>query len=293
MKMPRLVSLLLWAALAAAASAAGPAPAKIKYIPPEGFGSYKWGDLRTSFERLPDTPMGVGAAWLRPTEKAVSFTCNPSVLLGPTSNGALGGCDFQQALDTMRKEYEAGGFYVLSEYSIEGQGFRFGEVEPVVLHPVIYQFCANWFDPKRQPPPNFDAMNKFCGMKLMFESETREELKKLPADHVTNYDRVLEKLLAKYGRPAGFMRRGQVVIETLEGESSDAGDRRFSIWRWCPASDRGFHTSCAASVTLALDPATGVGTVLYSTPLLWEFAFARQNNGFKGDPLFKMLHARQ
>jgi hypothetical protein len=36
-----------------------------------------------------------------------------------------------------------------------------------------------------------------------------------------------------------------------------------------------------------------VGTLLYSTPLLWEYAFARENNGFKGDRLFKLLHARK
>jgi hypothetical protein len=31
--------------------------------------------------------------------------------------------------------------------------------------------------------------------------------------------------------------------------------------------------------------------VLYSTPKLWEYAYARENNGFKGDRLFKLLHA--
>ena len=72
-----------------------------------------------------------------------------------------------------------------------------------------------------------------------------------------------------------------------------AGDRKFSIWRWCPARDRALHTDCTASVVLSLEPATGVGTVLYSTPLLWEFAYARENNGYKGDRLFKMLHARK
>jgi hypothetical protein len=49
---------------------------------------------------------------------------------------------------------------------------------------------------------------------------------------------------------------------------------------------------CSASVVLSLDPATGVGTVLYSTPLLWEFAYAREHDA-KGDRLFKLLHARQ
>jgi hypothetical protein len=42
---------------------------------------------------------------------------------------------------------------------------------------------------------------------------------------------------------------------------------------------------------MSINPTTGVGTVLYSTPLLWEYAYARENNGFKGDHLFNLLHA--
>jgi len=37
---------------------------------------------------------------------------------------------------------------------------------------------------------------------------------------------------------------------------------------------------------------TGKGSVVYATPLLWEYAFARENYGFKGDRLYKLLHAR-
>ncbi len=76
-------------------------------------------------------------------------------------------------------------------------------------------------------------------MKFLFQSETREELRKLPDEHVTTYDSVLEKLLAKYGRPDGFQKRGKVVIETVEGDSSDPADRKFGIWRWCPAVGNG------------------------------------------------------
>jgi hypothetical protein len=183
---------------------------------------------------------------------------------------------------------------VLSEFTIEEQGFRYGdETEGVVLHPVIYQFCANWDETRREVPPTFDEINQFCGVRLMFKSDTREQLRGKPAEYVTNYDRMLEKLLAKFGKPDNFARRGTVVIETLEGESSDQADRKFSIYRWCPARDtNGLHTSCTASVVLSLDPATGVGTVLYSTPLLWEFAYAREKNK-KGDRLYRMLHARK
>jgi hypothetical protein len=271
-------------------------PKKVKFVAPAGFDGHLWGELLTgpAFARLPLEPIGIGAAWMRPVEKDVTFNCVPVGDLGSQMGGAIGGCDFQATLNTLRRRFEGGGFYVLSEYTIEEQGARYGgEKDGVVLHPVIYQFCANWDSTKREVPPKFDELNKFCGVRLMFKTETREELRNLPADHVTNYDRVLDKLIVRFGKPDKFARRGQVIIETLEGDSTDQKERKFGIWRWCPARDRGLHTSCTASVVLSLEPATGVATVLYSTPLLWEFAYARENNGYKGDKLFKLLHARK
>jgi hypothetical protein len=267
---------------------------RVKYVAPEGFADHQWDDLRSTFSRLPKQPIGVGAAFMLTIQKQEAFTCVPAMPTGPIT-GAVEGCDFYATLQRLRTNFQGGGVYVLSEYTIEGQGFRFGDADPVVMHPVIYDFCANWPAGTRKrgvEPPNFDALDKFCGMRFMFESETREQLRTLPADHVTNYDRVLDKLLAKYGEPKGFLRRGRVLIETLDGESTDVNDRKFSIWRWCPAVGEGLKTNCKASVTLSLDPATGRGSVQYATPLLWEYAFARENNGFKGDRLYKLLHAR-
>jgi hypothetical protein len=227
----------------------------------------------------------VGAAWITPVLQETNFQC---------IQDATGACDFNATLDTLHRKFEGGGFYVLSEYTIEDQGARFGkEQDGVILQPIVYQFCANWHATKREVPPKFDEINKFCGVRFMFQSDSREQLRDKPSSYVTNYDRMLQKLLEKFGKPANFAQRGTVVIETLEGETSDQADRKFSIYRWCPARDtNGFHTSCAASVTLALDPATGVGTVLYSTPLLWEFAYAREKDK-KGDRLYKMLHAKK
>jgi hypothetical protein len=130
-------------------------------------------------------------------------------------------------------------------------------------------------------------------MRLEFKVETREELAKLPMDHVTVYDRMVEQLVERFGQPAGYVRRGKVLIETKEGESESAFGRKFSIYRWCPAGGDGFHTDCKASVVLSIDPATGQGTVLYSAPTLWEFANARETNGHKGERLYKLLHARK
>lgn len=279
-------ALLLVAACASAVLAADP-PRKIKYVPPDGFAGHEWGALRSTFERLPKDPLGVGAAFGRPVEKDTNFICNQ------VYTESAQGCDMYTMIMTMSKKYEGGGFYVMSEYSIEGQGFKFGTGEDaVLLHPIVYQFCANWDSTKKLVPEQFDSMNRFCGVRQLFHTETREELRKLPGDHVTNYDRVLTLLMERFGKPDGFVHRGQVIIETLEGASDDAPDRKFSVWRWCPARDRALHTSCTASVTLSLDLNTGIGTVLYSTPLLWEFAYAREHGGFKGEKLFRMLHAR-
>lgn len=286
---------LLALALAASMSAVAVGKSKkVKFVSPAGFQGHVWGELRAKFDRLPAEPIGVGAAWITPREKETSWTCVPPAPLGATMSGATEGCDFQATLLRMRKTFEGGGFYVLSEYAIPDQGFRMGdEKNGVVLHPVVYQFCANWDETKKEVPPDFDAMNKFCGMRLVFQSESREELAKLPRSHVTVYDKMLEHLLDKYGQPDNFVRRGVVTIETEEGESSDESERKFSIWRWCPARDKAFHTTCDASVVLTIDPKTGVGMVLYSTPLLWEYAYARENHGFKGDRLFRILHAKQ
>jgi hypothetical protein len=268
-------------------------PKRVKYVAPEGFAGRTWGELRSSFDRLPEEPIGVGAAYILAQEKATFFTCVPAQM---SNAGATGGCDFYATLLRMRKEYEGGGFYVLSEYAIPEQGFRMGdEKEGVLLHPVVYQFCANWHGSikKKEAPPDFDQNNKLCGMRLQFQSETRDHLAKLPAEHVTTYDRMVELLIAKFGGPANFVRRGKVIIETEDGESTNATERKFSIYRWCPAADRAFNTDCKASVVLSINPTTGVGTLLYSTPTLWEYAFAREKNGFEGDRLFKLLHARK
>jgi hypothetical protein len=279
-------SVLLLVCICAADADAKP---KVKYVPPEGFNGHLWGELRTSpaFGGLPEKPVGVGAAWMEVQQRNQTFDCIPSGS-DPT------GCSLYETLDTLRARYEGGGYYVLSEYTDPEQGARFGSVEHgVMLYPVVYQFCANWHANKATVPATFDQENKFCGVRLMFKSETREELRKLPRDHETVYDRVLERLIAKYGKPDNFLRTGRVFIESDDGSPVEPDDRKFKIWRWCPAPDRDLHTNCTASVVLAIDPATGKGTVMYSTPLLWEYAYARQFYGFKGDPLFKVLHARK
>lgn len=280
MSLTRVFGALLCVLVCIPASAAEK-PKKVKYAPPTGVFGHRWGELRKSFTRLPEEPLGVYASWMRPVVTGTELQC---------SGGACGDESTFMQLWTKR---EGGGFHVLSEYAIEQQGMRFNEADELVMYPIVYQFCANWVDDRRVEPPNFSEINKFCGVKLMFDSDTAAEIATKPADYVTNYDRVLDRLIEKFGRPEGYYRRGQVVIESAEGEVMGTPNRKFRVWRWCPARGVGLHTTCSASVTLSMDVENGVGTVLYSTPSLWEFAFARRERGFEGEELYMMLYARK
>ncbi len=270
---------VLLGALCSTVAAAEGKPARMKYVAPAGFAGYEWRATRASFSRLPAEPLKVSAAWMRGKQREPIWLCT-----------SYGYCSVTDILNAMNPRREGGGFHVLSEYKIEDQGFRFHD-EGVLLYPAIYQFCAHWDSTQRVKPDNFDALNQFCGMRLLFETESLSELRNLPQDHVTQYDRMLDELIAEYGKPAGFLKRGRVTIDTGEAEQPGHADRRFSTWRWCPARDRGLETSCDASVVLSIEPESGRGVVLISTPALWQYAYASQELA-QGDSLFSVMHAR-
>lgn len=261
----------------------GPAPRR--YHPPEGFAGHTWGETRAKFDRLPEQAQAVRAAWTRGMQRQPEIWC--------TEGGMGTSCNISYIMNAMATRFEGGGFHVLSEYKIPTQGFRFSETG-VLLFPVIYQFCANWDSTKREVPKDFEQLNRFCGMRLLFETESLAQLRKLPKDHVTKYELVLAELIAEFGKPSGFFKRGRVEIETVDEntERQLGGERKFSTWRWCPAADRALATSCKSSIVLSLDPESGRAVVLFSTPELWAYAYARESGAFKGDPLFAVMHAR-
>ena len=122
-------ALLMCAVLPATAETAEK-PKKVKYVAPEGFAGHKWGDLRSSFDRLPVEPIGVGAAWMRALQRTQDYACVPIGSPGPTMSGAVEGCDFQATLLRLRQSFEGGGVYVLSEYAIEGPGLPLRQTRP-------------------------------------------------------------------------------------------------------------------------------------------------------------------
>src|SRR5262245_42947143 len=97
-------------ALVCAVAVAADNPKKIKYSPPTGVFGHKWGALRSTFSRLPQQPLGVYAAWMRPVVTASGVDCS----------GAT--CDAESTFMTIWTKREGGGFHVLSEYAIDQQG---------------------------------------------------------------------------------------------------------------------------------------------------------------------------
>jgi hypothetical protein len=264
-----------------------PAPPR-RYSPPEGFSGYGWGTLRSAFSNLPSEAAAVRASWTQGKRMGDELFCTGKGLVKCTVD------DYADV--AMRNHYEGDGFHVLSEYYDESQGFRF-RTSGVVLHPVVYQFCGHWHGMRKKVPAKFDEINKFCGMRMLFETETQAQLRELPKDHVTRYDLVLAELLARYGKPEDFKFKGRVTVESAEAPAASATgkDRKFNTWRWCPAPRDGLKTRCVASVVLSIDPDLGRGIVLFSTPALWQYAHARESIGEDvedrpPDPLYTLLH---
>jgi hypothetical protein len=259
-------------------------PPPERYAAPSGFGGHRWGEARTAFTGLPDKPQGIGAAWSQGKVTSIDIDCRSA---GPQRCSVN---DF--LLAAWKQRVDGGGFFALSEYFVETQGFKLPRTG-VVMWPVVYQFCANWQSHFKEVPKDFEKLNKFCGMRLLFQTETLAQLSGLPEDHVTRYDLVLSELISRYGKPANFTWRGHVTIEPVNGPVGPAsrGQRKFDTWRWCPAPRDGLMTRCPASIVLTLDPEQGRGIVLFSTPELWKYAAAREDGPAQPDALYTLLHA--
>jgi hypothetical protein len=272
-----------------------------RYHAPEGFAGHAWGEQLAGFDRLPRSAAAVRAAWSYGEHDPYEYVCSAaSGGYGLFLNNGIGGpgnymCDINDVLRGEPGHGKGSGYHVLSEYMIEAQGYRFSKTG-VLMYPIVYDFCAHWDQQdfkKPKVPANIDQLNKFCGMRLLFETEALSQLRQLPQDHVTHYDLVLAELIALYGKPAGFAWRGTVDVELLDQPAAVAthADRRFKEYRWCPAPWLGLEAHCKASIVLTLDPALGRGIVLFATPELWQYAFARENGFHRPDALFTLLHA--
>ncbi len=237
------------------------------YEQPDGFGGRKWGDPMKSFKGL-RTALTVDASWGHRSLRTNPFLCLPDL---------EGTCDGLVALKFLGPSDQRRALTIVSQNQIEGQGFR---MAGVTLHPVTHFFCGQWNELLRYAPKDLDERMGYCGVRLEFQSETEQALATLPAEHVTQYQRVLRYLILTYGKPFGY--HGLV---TVYDEGSDRPARRKfpRRYRWCTSLDSIFAPKCNVKMTLTFDAESGKGSLLIAAPPLIQFASA-QLPGPRGVP---------
>lgn len=268
-----------------------------KYIAPQGFASYKWGDPLKSFERLKENPVTLQLAYSEGRREVLDFMCAPTGSMQTLGSAQAGGgagsmdsCDYQRALSTVRQRTDGRGFHLFGEFVVPNQGFRL-ESTDIVLYPVTYQFCASWKGGEKSPEEMAELLT-FCGMRMVFQSQTQEQMETMSSEERTTYERVLEHLIGKYGKPKGYKPGQRVIVETADGRFADPRSRRLDTYRWCPPTGGRFVPTCEASIVLGFSPESGNGVILYATPAVWEFAYARDQSVQGGDPMYRFMHAR-
>jgi len=250
------------------------------YTPPEGFGGHSWGEPFTQFTTLNQSPITLQLAY------------SPGHIILVETICPVGACTFEDAMRTLYQKYTPSGFHLFGEFAVPNQGFRFRSTG-VLLYPVTYQYCSGWQGNNGKPPPDIVSKFRLCGVRLVFKSQTAGEINAMADRQLTNYELVLFELIRTYGRPHGYLRRPQVVIETPEGAIGDGRKRPFKTWRWCPPVGEAFVTPCKASIVLGFNPESGNAVVLYSTPDVWDFARTRDEYEPGHDPMYLFLHGRQ
>jgi hypothetical protein len=247
---------------------------------PNGFAGHPWGKPFVEFERLKQHPVSLQVAYSG-METTTELRCIPT---------ATSECDLDMALATMYQRRTREGFHLLAEFVVPNQGFRFkgGAVD---FYPVTYLFCAKWHGQTSKPPKGIENELRLCGARMVFSSQTEEQVRQMSDSQLTGYELVLEDLVRLYGKPYLYFRRPRVIVETEGGMAAEPRKRSFKVHRWCPPVAGGWVPSCEASIVMGMSPESGQGVVLYATPAIWAFARAREYNVRGRDPLYDFLYA--
>ncbi len=245
------------------------------YEQPSGFGGHQWGEPFASFERL-GTAISVEASWDDGKRLDDHFQCFY------LPNGT---CDIDAVVRWAAMQRRRSALTLVSQHRIEAQGFR---VAGVMMHPVTHFFCGQWRELLEKAPPDLDKRMGYCGIRLEFESESREALESLPADHVTQYQKLLRHLILEHGKPYGY--RGHVSVYD-ESDAKRAARREFPPrYRWCTHFDSIFAPKCDVKMALTFDAGSGKGSLLIAAPALVQFALARRSeDGRTHNPLYYEL----
>ena len=252
------------------------------YDPPEGFNGHAWQEPLLAFpgQVLYQANTATGFAG-KVTE--FSMQCTPE---SPTSTT----CSYLDA--RMVQRVEGAGSHAVAEY-YQRQDRNPWQAAGVSAVGVTYLYCAKG-NGDHLPKPMQKHLS-LCGARAYFESDTDEVRDLMGPNHQTNLQRLLRKLVADHGVPPGYSVRGQVLLEALDtqpqGKPLAETGERVTAYRWCglKLDGRALHPNCPATVTLLFDGSTGRGLVLYATPPLYDYAWARHEMGDTENEMFVLL----
>ena len=252
------------------------------YDPPLGFNGHSWGEPLTAVPGLvlwqANTATGYPG---KVTEFQMRCTEDP-----PGGNS----CNYLQA--EMVQRVEGAGSFAVAEY------YRRSDTNPwqaagVGLVGVTYLYCASGIG-NHLPSPLRKHL-ALCGARAYFASDSDTIKAQLGPNHETNYERLLRRLVADHGLPAGYKPRGSISVDVLEEPQAPpvqaAGGEQLTVWRWCglKLAGRDLKPPCPATLTLVFDRGTGNGMLLYATEPMYGYAWARHDMNDPDNELFLLL----
>ncbi len=252
----------------------GPAAAA-KYRPPTGFNGHQWGETLDTYKGL--TLWRANTA-LNSKGKLEDFTliCQPGS-------------------PCVKDERTAGeGSYALGEYYFNRDANPWVR-QRIELFTVSYLFCARYVGDYL--PRSLKKQMKLCGTRVLFRSDTTQQLASLGDHYRSNFDKVIQELIAEFGEPPGFERSARITIEsdTQRVNPQDVPSSNYVRYRWCglDRDERQLRPSCDATVTLVFDAARGEGTILYAAGPLYDYAYARYDTGDPHNDVYALLNGER
>ena len=244
-----------------------------RFHPPKSFMGYRWG---TPVDAIPNLKL------LHPGGVAVAADYRGKVLdvqinnCGPGEDAAP--CDIQQTI-------MGAGSYVIATY--------YRDYEPRHPYPgvnvklALFYFCARTSG--NAVTPHVRKRLKLCGGDILFTSDAPAVREQDAA--LTDYEKVVSKLNAIYGRHDGFRFRGLITVTDEQGRRyTFPRERTYEPLTWCRKSQRALYPSCEATISLHFDREEGLGRVLYATSAMHRMAEALNELSEDNVPLYERIN---
>ncbi len=256
------------------------------YRVPTGFNGHLWDE---PFTALPGMKLWHANTARGTQGMATSFSVNC------VQTGNLGG-DFSEcdtSLSTTSQQIEGEGSYALAEYYLNVDANPWAS-SGIRLLTISYLYCAS--AKSDYLPSAIKKTLKLCGSRVIFQSDTTAELQKRTEGYQSNFDRIVHRLIADYGEPPGYELHGKITIQSANGDEVSTTPERqkpeYVVYRWCGVSLplRHVRPDCTATVTLEFEATHGFGTVLFATPPVYDYAYARWDVGDQKNDLYMLLY---